>query len=262
MRKILSAAVLACLALAPMSARADDNSVQVGKDLYMSAGMKLWINTWQTNLTGNSGKDWTQLTADPVVGIVPNLSLKYKQLLIAGSFMATGDYQFPHQTFKNGTAVRNELDVKGNRQEIDLNVGFYVVPQVALTMGYKGITEKFKVTSSLTGYSENSVYLNGVTFGITGSAPIGNGFSVYGSGAGGPMFVTYTPASSYTDTALYEASELGFAWHAPRAPLTATLGYKFQLIQTSISSQNSVNFSGLPRTEVTRGLMLGLSYLF
>jgi len=266
MRKILSAAVLACLALgavAPMAAYADDdNSVQVGKDVFMSAGMKLWINTWQTNLTGNSGKSWTQLTADPNVGYIPNLSLKYKKLLLATSFMATGDYKFPRESFIDAGPTTNALDITGSRQEFDLNVGYYVVPQVVLTMGYKGVTEKFHVVSSRTGASDNKVYLNGVTFGVAGSAPIGNGFSVYGSGAGGPMFVTYTPASTYTDSAIYEASELGIAWHAPRAPLSATLGYKFQLIQTSISSSNSVNYSNLPRSEVTRGLMLGLNYLF
>ena len=264
MRKIFSVAVLACLALgavAPMAAYADDDSVQVGKDTFLNAGAKLWVNTWQTNLTG-SGRNWNQITEGPVIGFIPSIALKHKQAFISGSFMVTPDYSFPLQTNFTNTGVLEKSTIKGTRQEIDMNVGYYIVPQVALTMGYKGITEKFKVTSSVSGYSENSVFLNGITFGITGSAPIGNGWSVYGSGSGGPMFVTYTPSSAYTDSAIYESSELGFAWHPHASPFSATLGYKFQLIQTTINSQNSVAFSLLPRNEVTRGFMLGANYTF
>ncbi|MFI5346981.1 MAG: hypothetical protein ACHQ51_11465 [Elusimicrobiota bacterium] len=265
MRKILSVAVLACLALgaaAPRAAYADDDSVQVGKDTYLNVGAKLWLNTWQTNLTG-SGRNWNQITEGPVVGFIPNIALRHKNLFVSGSFMVTPDYSFPLQTNYIGAGgVLDKATIKGNRQEIDMNVGYYIVPQIALTIGYKGVTEKFKVTSSVSGYSENSVYLNGVTFGVTGSAPIGNGWSVYGSGAGGFMAVSYLPASTYTDSAMYESSELGLAWHPHASSFSTTLGYKFQLIQTSISSQNSVAYSQLPRNEVTRGFMLGANYTF
>lgn len=260
MRNILALAALACLLAAAAPAHADEE-VQVGKDAFMSVGMKFWVNSWQTNLTGNSGKNWTMLTEGPQLGYIPNLSFKYKQLLLAGSFMATSDYKFPQESFYNAAGTLYTLNVKGTRQEADFNLGFYVHPSVALTMGYKGITEKFTVVNSISGTSTNSVYLNGVTFGIAGSAPIGSGWSVYGSGAGGPMFVTYTPASTYTDSAIYEASELGLAYR-PIPNLSLTGGYKFQLIQTKINSLNSTAYSALPRNEVTRGFMLGANFVF
>lgn len=266
MRKILSIAVLACLAAGAVAPRAayaeDDSSVQVGKDTFMSIGAKAWINNWQTNLTGNSGKSWTMLTAGPTIGVIPSVSLKHKKLLLSGSFMMTPDYTFPTESFYNGAGTLYTLKIKGTRQESDLNVGYYVHPSVVLTMGYKGITEKFTVVNSLSGTTTNKVYLNGMTLGIAGSAPIGNGFSVYGNGVGGWMAVTYTPASTYTDSAMYEASEMGVAWKAPNAPLSASLGYKFQLIQTSISAKNSTTYQSLPRNEVTRGFMLGLNFVF
>ncbi|MDE2140910.1 MAG: hypothetical protein KGJ84_00690 [Elusimicrobia bacterium] len=266
MRKILSVAVLACLALGAAAPRAayadDDNSMQVGKDTFVNVGTKLWLNTWQTNLTG-SGRNWNQITEGPVVGVIPNLAVRHKNLFVSGSFMVTPDYSFPLQTNYIGSGgVLDKATIKGSRQEIDMNVGYYIIPQVALTIGYKGVTEKFKVSSSVSGYSENSVYLNGMTFGITGSAPIGNGWSVYGSGAGGFMSVTYLPSSNYTDGAGYEASELGFAWHPHNSSFSTTLGYKFQLIQTKISSLNSTAYASLPRNEVTRGFMLGANYTF
>lgn len=257
MRKILALAALAGLLAAP--AFADD--YQAGKDATLTLGTKLWLNTWQTNLTG-TGRNWNQLTEGPVVGFIPTAAFKYKEFFLSGSFMITPDYTFPKQTnFVSGGAL-DTANIKGNRSEIDMNMGYYVIPQLALTFGYKGVFEKFKVSSSQFGYSENSVYLNGVTLGVTGSAPIGNGFSVYGSGSGGIMFVTYNPASTYTDTAGYESSELGFAWHKQGTGFTTTLGYKFQLIQTKINAQNSTAFTNLPRNEVTRGFMLGANYTF
>ncbi|MEK7382133.1 MAG: hypothetical protein AAB262_02490 [Elusimicrobiota bacterium] len=267
MRKILSIAVLACLAVGAAMPRAayaeDDNSVQVGKDTFMSIGAKTWLTTWQTNLTGNSGKGWTMLTDGPKLGVIPSISLKHKKLLLSGSFMMTPDFQFPTESFYNGAGTLYTLKIKGSRQESDLNVGVYVHPSVVLTMGYKGISEKFRVVNSLSGTSENKVYLNGMTLGIAGSAPIGNGFSVYGNGVGGWMRVNYGPVrEKYDDTAMYEASELGLAWKAPNAPISASLGYKFQLIQTKISAKNSTNYANLPRNEVTRGLMLGLNLVF
>jgi len=188
--------------------------------------------------------------------------LKLKRFLVSGSFMVTPDYRFPRETFYTTGAGSQlySLDITGSRREYDLNFGFYVSRSVVLTMGYKGISEKFRVENSRTGTSENKVYLNGVTLGIAGSAPIGKGFSVYGSGAGGWMGVTYDPSSQYTDNGLYEASEMGLAWKAPgRVPLSVSLGYKFQLIQTRINSRNSTNYESLPRNEVTRGPMLGLN---
>ncbi|HBL17414.1 MAG TPA: hypothetical protein DD417_11895 [Elusimicrobia bacterium] len=269
MRKILATAVLACLAIgaaAPQAAFADsDETVQVGKNVFLSFGLKTWINTWQTNLTGNSGKNWTMLTAGPRMGVIPSASLKLKRFLVSGSFMVTPDYRFPRETFYTTGAGSQlySLDITGSRREYDLNFGFYVSRSVVLTMGYKGISEKFRVENSRTGTSENKVYLNGVTLGIAGSAPIGKGFSVYGSGAGGWMGVTYDPSSQYTDNGLYEASEMGLAWKAPgRVPLSVSLGYKFQLIQTRINSRNSTNYESLPRNEVTRGPMLGLNLVF
>jgi hypothetical protein len=270
MRKILSVAVLACLALgamAPMAAYADDD-IQVGKDTFLNAGAKLWINTWQTNLTNYSGQAWNQLTEGPVVGFIPSIALRHKRIFASGSFMVTPDYTFPTQTnFIGNTGSIAKDDVKASRQEADLNIGFYIVPQIALTIGYKGITESFKVTHSVNNgaatTTDSKVYLNGVTYGVTGSAPMGNGWSVYGSGAGGYMLVNYGPTrSNYDDSALYEASELGFAWHPHASSFSATAGYKFQLIQTKISPQNSTNFQNLPRNEVTRGFMLGANYTF
>lgn len=268
MRKILGLALFGVLALgaAATATYADeDNSVQVGKDTFLSTGMKLWFNTWQTNLTGNSGQDWVALTAGPVIGYIPNIALKHKSFLVAMSYMGAGDYNFPAQTFYdnvNNAAKLETVNVTGQRQEFDFNLGYYLCPTLAVTVGYKGVTEDFKVNSDLFGNSENKVYLNGGTLGLVGSAPIGRNFSVYGSGVGGLMEVTYTPASTYADTAEYEASEIGLAWRPGGGNFSTTLGYKFQLMQTSTNPKNNPANPALDRNEVTRGFMLGANYIF
>jgi hypothetical protein len=278
MRKIFWIVALSCLtlgAVTPRTALADDEEgVKLAKDVFMAVGVKTWINTWQTNLTG-TGVNWLQHDNGPVVGWIPNASIKIQNFLMTGSYMTSGKYNFPISTDYTGgnPASLNAPTIVGNRQEGDFNLGVYVCRSLALTMGYKGVTEGFTVTNNLTNIQTgkytagvpitSKVIYNGITFGILGSVPFGHGFSGYGSGVGGILFPQYSPnTSTYQDTAEYEATELGLAWKAGRTPLTLSAGYKFQVIQTNINSQNSVTYAPLPRSDVTRGFTLGLNLVF
>ena len=276
MRKFLTVAALSALALCPFAPGAsfaeEDNGVQVGKDVFVAFGYKAWINTWQTNLTG-SGVNWEQLVKGPVLASIPNMSIRVKNFLLAGSYMSTGDYKFPSDSyyvnFPAGSAIGTLKApvTTGSRTEGDFNIGYYVHRSVLLTMGYKGVTEKFSVYDPLSkATTESKVYYNGVTLGIAGSVPVGAGFAIYGNGVGGWLSTTYQPASTYLDNAMYEASELGVAYKVPHVPFSMSAGYKFQLIQTHINSLNlsaaNAQYTNLPRSDVTRGFMIGLNCVF
>jgi hypothetical protein len=183
---------------------------------------------------------------------IPNLSLKYKSWLVSGSYLATGDYNFPayREQFANGQG--NLVNIKASRTETDLNAGYYFTPNLAATLGYKNVEQKY--TNSVNGvvFPTSKTHYNGVTAGVAGAAGIGSGFALYGNAAGGLMSATYTPSSGSAQTALYEAMELGLAWH--RSGFGASLGYKFQYLTTHTPGNVSA--------DVTRGYMLGLSYTF
>jgi hypothetical protein len=142
--------------------------------------------------------------------------------------------------------------VKGSRTEADINAGYYLTPNLVATLGYKNVEQKYTFAVNGVTFAPTKTHYNGVTAGIGGSAGIGAGFALYGNAAGGLMAATYTPSSGNAQTAFYEASEVGFAWH--RGGFGTSLGYKFQYLTTHTPSNVSA--------DVTRGYMLGLNYTF
>lgn len=258
MRKNLMLAALSCLVLLAASpARADESgSAKLGKDTYLTVGYKLWINSWETAIGqfSGSGQHVNALVAGRDVASIPNLSVKYKNFLVSGSYMFTGDYNFPayRDTTRFGT-TSSDITFKASRTESDLNVGYYLTPNLVATVGYKNVEQKYTETLAGTTFTPTKTHYNGITLGIGGAVAIGNGFGMYGNGAYGVMGASYSPSTTH-DTAQYEASEVGFSWHAPTVPISASLGYKFQYLTT--------RSSGVTSADVTRGYMLGLAYTF
>jgi hypothetical protein len=256
MRKNLMLAVLSCLALvaAAAPARADETHM-LGENTSLTLGYKLWLTTWETAIGGPSGTNHvTALTKGTDATSVPNLSLKYKNWLISGSYLVTGDFHFPsYQDVRaNGTLGPN-VAFTASRTETDLNVGYYVTPNLVATVGYKNVEQKYtEYDNGVLAGPASKTHYNGVTAGLGGSAGIGHGWSMYGNAAGGLMSATYSPSSGNAQTALYEASEVGFAWH--HQGFGASLGYKFQYLTTHTPGNVSA--------DVTRGYMLGMNYTF
>lgn len=256
MRKNLALAVLACLALLAAPARADEE-VKLAKDFSMTVGYKLWLNTWETAIPSysNGGNHVNAITAGPVAASIPNLSFKYKRFLLSGSYMFTPDYKFPafRDTFVQGGVGFTTADrvFTASRKESDINLGYYFTPNLVATVGYKNVEQKYQEKIGNTTLAATKTHYNGVTAGIGGSAGIGAGFALYGNAAGGLMQASYTPSSSH-DTALYEASEVGLAWH--HEGFGANLGYKFQYLTT--------RNPGIVAADVSRGYMFGMSYTF
>lgn len=247
---VLSCAVL----LAAVSALADD-TVQLSKDLSMTVGYKLWLNSWETSIPGDSGSHVNVITAGPVAASVPNLTFKYKNFLLTGSYVNTGTYRFPAftDTYVYEGVVQNSFQdsYQASRTEDDVNLGYYLTPNLVATIGYKNLEQTYTETYDGVTYPSQKTHYNGATLGLNASANIGHGFSLYGTGVGGYMVASYTPSSTQ-DKAIYEATEAGIAWHYRR--FGTSVGYKFQYISTY--SQ------GLIAPDVTRGWMLGANYTF
>ena len=278
MKKVIAASVfcgIVFLGFGSRPALAQEETVRLTKDLFMSVGYKLWISGWQSGtqtFPSQQGKNTQAFTATAAASM-PSFSLKYKKFFVSTGFLFTPDYDFFKYTDRLSlgtgatTASDFEFTYTGSRKETDFNAGFYVHPAIALTIGYKGVTQDYNlkirsVDGALVPTSPNSdskTKYNGVTFGIVGSAPIGGGFSLYGNGVGGFMSVDYEPASSSNNSAVYEASELGLAYKAKNLPLSFSFGYKYQVIN---NKTDDPNFKDQNVIDLTRGYVLGFNFIF
>jgi hypothetical protein len=259
-KMILTVALCAGFLAAPVRAQ-EYKTVLGSQDLNLIVGYKLWLNNW-ASWDGGVGaaatnKKFVEFNQGGAAHIMSAI-LRYKQFFTGFSYMFTGDYTFPAY-MDQGTTVQE----KAYRNEIDWNVGYMVVPQLGFTAGLKNVKQNWKTSVNGAAFSATGTDWNwlGPTLGIVGSAPIGNGFSLYGNGAGGIMSVTQDPkpAVSRNDTATYESAELGVAWRAKEVPLSASFGYKFQRINTKLDQAGLDSQRGL---DLTSGYVLGLNLIF
>lgn len=259
MKKLLLAAFLS---LGAVSAHADEHHV-LGPDTTMVLGYKLWVNEWHT-VTPNFAGGFNSIATQGVLSI-PSLSLKHKNFFTSISHAVSGKYPFPYFTERNTVGAQVAENVEASRHETDFNVGWYVIPNLMVSMGYKNVEQHYDQTSSVgtfKGTSTSKTHYNGVTFGVGAAAPIGHGWSIYGNGVGGFMDVTYTPSELEHDFANYVGSELGFAWKPQDVPVSLSIGYKYQVINTHVDRLNSKVVDNQTAVDMTQGYILGVNYLF
>jgi hypothetical protein len=149
----------------------------------------------------------------------------------------------------------NESRARGIRPDI----GWFVHPQVALTLGYKRVDQTYTTTVSSPGLvypdpTPGTTKNTGYTVGILGSAPIAGGFALYGNMAYGPMKSKFEGGDT-EHKGSYQSSEFGFAYGFGGAALT--FGYKVQVLDFDYEGP-------LPQRlrDTTNGFVAGISYTF
>lgn len=257
MRHLLLAAVFAFSA-AP--ARAGE-TILGNKDLNLTLGYNMWLNSWTTWIDENP-TNFVSVTKGGSVASNLSAALRYKRVFTTMGVLITPDYKFPRYQDRSAAGALLNRDVTASRSEFDWNLGFMFIPQLGATVGYKGITQKFNISTNGGAPSSSRTLFNGVTAGIVGSAAIGRGFSMYGNGAGGIMGVKFENAGTAinrNDTAYYEAAEIGLAWKAQTMPLSGRFGYKFQKIATQLKVAGYEEQRGI---DLTSGYILGMNLIF
>ncbi len=246
---------------AAMPAAAMEGKIIDNPDLSLIVGYRMWLNNWSTWNTGESGQNFVQFS-EPGVANMGNLTFRYKSFFTNLGIANFGEVTFPSYTDRTAAGVLNTLQTTAKRNEIDWNIGYMVVPQLGFTAGLKHVSQElsFFRNGVVTG-APTTWYWTGPTLGILGSAPIGAGFALYGNGAGGIMAVTQDPkpTTARNDTATYESAELGLAWKAKKAPISASFGYKFQRINTYFDVAGYRDMRGL---DLTSGYTLGINLIF
>jgi len=162
------------------------------------------------------------------------------------------------------------LSVPANRvAELDANIGYYWVPGLATTMGYKQIAQDYG----------SKFKWSGPTIGLNASSAIGNkGLAIYGT-VGYGFFKLKLPDDSRdsdnhnTRNATYTLTEFGIAYamgplvHNHKL-LTLTLGYRSQFVttkdyalaQTPVGQASSAGttYTSATLRDTTRGFVFGL----
>jgi hypothetical protein len=274
------------------------------KDFAIAVGLKIWLtewNTWRTpnfaasgsGISATRGQNINTLTStsDSEVSPVPSFTARYKDFFLSGSYLATTDYQFSEQSqvydlrnTNTGLIVPATLNYKltGSREEWDVTLGYQVLPYLAATVGYKSIEQNFYqqgcvatapglgTVLCLPGQLNERVTYAGPTLGLSGSAPIGHGFGLYGSFAYGWLGANYNSnvSDSQVGSVDYYVGELGvtyshlmkdFPVYLPLTSATAYAGYRYQSYESELSN-NTAN--GNNPKDVVQGFVTGVNFAY
>lgn len=179
----------------------------------VSVGLRAWHTQWDTfSYDTNQFGDpvVTQAPARDKLVLLPVLSMRWRDFTGSISLYPSTDHDF----------VSGE---RGTRKEFDVNVGYFVTPGVALTLGYKKVEQ---------GGSSGVYALSGPVAGVSGTAPLGRDLALYGSFGMGWM--KSTASSTVKFDADYRLSEFGAAYTLPTSTfvkaVTFTLGYRTQVL--------------------------------
>ncbi|MDO8756447.1 MAG: hypothetical protein Q7J64_00390 [Elusimicrobiota bacterium] len=257
----IALAVLVFLGAAAMPAAAVEGKIIDNPDLSFIVGYRMWLNNWSSWNTGESGTNFIQ-NSQASLANSGSLTFRYKRFFTNVGLTGFGEIVFPTYSDRLASGALRNVQMKATRNEVDWNLGYSVIPQLGFTVGLKHVAQKWQYSYNGAAYgSATNWYWTGPTLGMYGSAAIGSGFSIYGNGAGGIMSVSQDPKPTVArnDTATYESAELGLAWKAAKAPLSASLGYKFQRINTRFDVAGYTNMRGL---DLTSGYTLGLNVIF
>ena len=157
------------------------------------------------------------------VTYIPVLSARYKDLFFSGSYLTKTSY--------SAVLPSTGISIDFDRKEYDLNIGYYVLPGLAFSVGYKDV--KVNATTGL-GSRED----HGPTVGLSAAAPLGNSVGLYASLAAGRLKVKVSPSISAPRNN-YVSSEVGLFYTIPLTSnawvrsLNVTAGYRYQTLDSS-----------------------------
>ena len=234
MKPFMRTAVFGVLLLALVPAALAQDGVR------FTIGVKAWMHTWSTWAFPSSTLDQTmgQTETDTETVLVPSVNLRMGNFFLSGDFFPEKEYDF--QTVYRGVQ-RSEWSIVG---------GYYVVPQLAIALGFKQINQKFGSSFDAT--------LSVPMFGLQAGTPIGDSgnWFIYGNGFFGPVSFKEKNSTALDDQeGWYYSTELGTGYRFFER-LAATVGYKYQTVRW-----DELN-GKVPGYDYTAGWIVGLSFTF
>lgn len=236
------ALLLAAFLTQPALADGDQPSAQ------FTLGAKVWDTQWtswdtvptRSLVTGGPVSVIEPVSTNNHFAVIPQASVRY------GNFLGSASY-LVDTTYTLSGAIDPEsgesLPVAAKRKEFDANVGYYVLPSVAVTVGYKQINQTFGPSSS----SPELFKWSGPTIGLSGAATLRSYFGLYGAVGVGFLKLRVDQqledaAGNTSFNAIYTLGEAGFAYSVPtssKLSFTVTLGYRVQIVTTEKYALNN-----------------------
>lgn len=232
-----------------------------GEDFSVTVGAKVWVNDWSSWYTPTIGGQGEVVPIDSStkVSVIPVVNLRFRDFYASFSTLLNTSYTLAGQAL-------NSIDA--SRKEFDANLGYYVLPGLGVSLGYKSLSQVF---------GGATYRWTGPTIGATLTAPIQGGFAGYGA-LGIGFFKMSLPAADANSSvngdlnANYAIGEIGLAYGAAGVPTIAvtstafTLGYRLQAVRTKdykvrAATGASVNGS-TDLSDVTQGPALGFLVRF
>ena len=159
----------------------------------------------------------------------------------------------------------SQKKVTAERSEFDINIGYYILPTLLVTLGYKNIKRNFLITENVmipdpitNNYSNTAnANLSGLTLGISGMVPLSVEIGMYGNFAYGlNMETEWKSGVTYGND--YYIGEFGVAsnYKLDTVPIlnnaSVYIGYRLQTIK-----DNLILFK-----DYTQGFVLGVNLAF
>jgi len=223
-----SCAVLAGFAvLWSPAARSDE----AAPSLQLAVGAKVWANEWSSWEPVGTGHNTIRvvesIASNTHIAVIPQASVRYGDWLATASYFVSTSYSLGG-SIEPSTGTLSALAAR--RKEVDGNIGYYILPGLAATVGYKQIEQDFGV---------NPYKWTGPTVGLAGGAPLKGALALYGSFAYGRLKLKASlpdDAGGTRFNADYILGELGLSYGIntplPRLSFSVTLGYRAQLVST------------------------------
>ena len=217
-------------------------------DFHATVGVRAWHTEWTTWYYNQSIGFYDQYEAANLNwNFIPVVSVSKGRWFVAGSYQSPNTFKWDYPA---GVSFR--------RKEWDANVGYFIVPGLAVTLGYKEIEYR----------SGNYVWTSkGPTIGLAGNAAIQSWVSLYGNLAySRPRIndvVYFSNSRGY-----YMLTEFGFAfplggYNDALGGAVVTAGYRYQRIGADPNSSfNTFLPAHRKQYETTQGPVIGVAFRF
>ncbi len=248
------ALAVGALAAAPASADSDTTA---------SVSVRAWVNRWTSwdvypplsagnfSLPGAS----ENFSSRSRVALTPSLTVRHGDFLASASHFLRKSYSFEG----------NVGAFTARRRETDALLGYYVLPTLALAVGFKAVDQDFGATARFK--------YDGPIVGAVASAPLTAGFSLYGNVGAGRLRARLPLQDASGRSQLkagYFLGEVGLAYALRSALVPAakgavlTFGYRNQVLATQDFRIGVERARTRPTDlrDTTEGMTLGFSLSF
>ncbi|MBS0509653.1 MAG: hypothetical protein JSR42_00515 [Proteobacteria bacterium] len=223
---------------APADTSATHTVATVG-DVQFFAGIRLWANEWDfSSLSARRAVDPSNpsnvVLRDEVVSDVSDVKFVPMPTFGAryGNFLGSITYFVPTSYSVKGVLSR---DVK--RSELDVTAGYFVLPSLLLSIGYKHA----KVDRLIEGL-DSGQDISAILLGLSASAPLSDRLSLYGNfayGLGRQKSDSPDPRGKDRYSSTYAIGEVGLSYRILEGragmfvkSLTGSIGYRAQSYTT------------------------------